>query len=58
VGRITLREYSTRFDLDLDEILTILEEREMVIGPDERLRDAAARLGTDPMGILEVLNEG
>jgi hypothetical protein len=58
MGRITLREYSARFDLDLNEILTILEQRGMEIGPDERLRDAATRLGTDPVGILEALNEG
>ncbi|MFC1659843.1 DUF4405 domain-containing protein [Gemmatimonadota bacterium] len=58
MGRITLREYSVRFDLDLDEILALLKEKGMEIDPDERFREAATRLGTDPVGILEALNEG
>jgi hypothetical protein len=58
LGRISLRQYASQFDLDVEELLGILRARGLEVDPDERLRDAGDRLGTDPLGILEVLNEG
>lgn len=58
LGRITLRQYATQFELDVNELLEILESGGLEVDPDERLRDAGDRLGTDPLGILEALNQG
>jgi len=58
MGRITLREYSERFALDLEEVLSVLAGKGLEIDPDEQLREAAPRLGTTPVGIFEVLNQG
>lgn len=58
LGRITLRQYATQFELDVNELLEILKSGGLEVAPDERLRDAGDRLGTDPLGILEALNKG
>ena len=58
MGRITLREYSERFTLDLEEVLSVLAEKGLEFDPDEPLRAAALRLGTTPVAIFEALNQG
>lgn len=57
LGRMTMREYAERYDADLDQILSILNERDIDLDPDVRLREEASRLGIDPEGIIEVLNQ-
>ena len=58
LGRLTLSGYSEEYGYDLDEILGILSEAGLVLDPKMRLREEATRLGTDPEGIIEVLNGG
>ena len=58
LGRMTLRAYSERYDIDLDEMLEILAAG--VSGPvdvDARLRVVASQLGVDPEGVLDRLSE-
>lgn len=57
LGRLTMREYADRYDADLDRILSILLDRGIDLDPDKRLRDEADRLGTDPEGFIEMLNQ-
>ena len=57
LGRLTMREYADRYDADLERILAILKERGIDLDPDERLRDEAERLGVDPEGIIDMLNQ-
>jgi len=57
LGRLTMREYADRYDADLESILAILKERGIDLDPDERLRDEAERLGVDPEGIIDMLNQ-
>ena len=57
LGRMTMREYAERYDADLDQILSILNGRDIDLDPDVRLREEASRLGIDPEGIIEVLNQ-
>ena len=52
IGR--LAEYG----YDLAEIQDILAAAGLDIEPDARLREEATRLGTDPEGLVEVLNGG
>lgn len=56
LGRLTLREYAEQYEEDLNQILEILAGAGFDLDPDERLRDEATRLGTDPEGFIEVLN--
>jgi hypothetical protein len=58
LGRMTLGEYAAEFGYDLGEIRGILSEAGLQIDPQAPLRDEATRLGTDPEGIIEVLNGG
>jgi hypothetical protein len=58
MGRMTMREYAERYGADLDRILALLAERGVQLDPDSRLRDEADRLGMDPGGIFDLLNEG
>jgi hypothetical protein len=58
LGRLTLREYTETYDADLEEALSILNGMGFQLDPDKRLRDEADRLGTDPAGIIRMLNEG
>jgi hypothetical protein len=56
LGRMTLREYAAEYGHDLDVIQGILRGAGLDPDPDARLREEAGRLGTDPEGILDVLN--
>jgi hypothetical protein len=58
LGRMTLRQYAERYGADLDSALAILRDRGVDVDPDNRLRDEAQRLGTDPAGIVRWINEG
>jgi hypothetical protein len=58
LGRLTLRAYAEDFGYDLEEILGILRSRDPGIDGEDRFREVADRLGTDPTGVLEVLNSG
>jgi hypothetical protein len=58
LGRLSLRAYAEDFGYDLEEILNILRGRDPDTDPDDRFRDVANRLGTDPTGVLEALNSG
>lgn len=58
LGRLTLRQYTERYAVDIDFALRILERRGVDLDPDRRLRNEAERLGTDPEGIIAWLNEG
>ncbi len=57
MGRITMREYAERYEVDLDRILSLLAERGIQLDPDGRLREEADRLGMDPGQIFDLLNE-
>ncbi len=56
LGQLTLASYAEQYGYDLAEIQSILAAAGYQVDPDARLRDEAARLGTDPEGIFEVLN--
>jgi len=56
LGRMTLTEYAAEYGYDLAEIQRVLLAAGWELGPDARLRDEAGRLGTDPEGIVDVLN--
>lgn len=56
LGQLTLASYAEQYGHDLAEIQAILEAAGYQVDPEARLRDEAARLGTDPEGIFEVLN--
>jgi len=58
LGRLTLREYAERYEADLEEALSILSEMGFQVDPDRRLREEADRLGTNPQGIIRLLNQG
>ena len=57
LGRMTMREYAERYDVDLDRTLVILQSQGLSIDPDRTLRDESSRFQTDPEGIIELLNE-
>ena len=56
LGRLTLASYAEQYGYDLGELRAILAAAGYDVDPDARLRDEAARLGTDPLGIFETLN--
>ncbi|HSW30530.1 MAG TPA: hypothetical protein VLH75_13675 [Longimicrobiales bacterium] len=56
LGQLTLASYAEQYGYDLAEMQAILAAAGYALDPDARLRDEASRLGTDPEGILEVLN--
>ncbi|MGW8265085.1 MAG: DUF4405 domain-containing protein [Longimicrobiales bacterium] len=58
LGRLTLKEYAVEYGYDLEEIRAILSVAGFTVDPDARLREEALRLGTDPEGLIEVLNGG
>jgi hypothetical protein len=57
LGRMTMRQYAEEYGADLERALEIMRDAGMEIAPDKRLRDEASRLGTDPEGIISLLNE-
>ncbi|MGD2120145.1 MAG: DUF4405 domain-containing protein [Gemmatimonadota bacterium] len=58
LGRLTFRAYAEDFGYGLEEILGILRVQDPGIEGNDRFRDVADRLGTDPTGVLEILNSG
>ena len=53
---MTMRQYTEKYEVDIERTLSILRSREMELDPDGRLRDEATRLGTDPEGLILLLN--
>lgn len=58
LGRMTFRQYAAEYGVDLDRALSLLSLHGRELDPDERLRAEATRLGTDPEGLIQLLNEG
>ena len=56
LGRMTLVEYASKYGLDLDEIMRVYKNGGMDIDPKRKLKDEAARLGTDPYLLIDLLN--
>jgi len=56
LGRMTLRQYAEKYLADLDRALSILRDNGIDLDPDENLREASGRFGTDPEGIIILLN--
>lgn len=56
LGRLTLRDYSQKYDLDLEELLDLFPA-DSTPDPDGTLREIADHLNTDPEGVIEMLNE-
>jgi hypothetical protein len=57
LGKMTLRSYAEKYEAELQRVLSILEEKGMAMDPDKRIKEEADRLGTDPEGIIDLLNE-
>jgi len=58
LGRMSLREYGQEYGYDVDTMVGILESAGLSVNPDATLREEATRLGTDPEGLISVLNAG
>jgi hypothetical protein len=58
LGRMTLRGYAQDYDLEVEELVTILARRGMEVNPDTRLSILAADLGIAPADIIDALNAG
>jgi hypothetical protein len=58
LGRMSLREYTEKYDIDLDLALSIANSRGIELDPDAKLRDESRRHGTNPEGLLYLLNKG
>ena len=56
LGRLTLREYAERYEADLNLVLSLLGNNGLTVDPDARMREEAERLGTDPEGLIDMLN--
>ncbi len=56
LGRLTLRSYCERYHHDLARVTALLSA-EGPVDVDQRLRDLATDRGTDPEGIVDLLNE-
>jgi hypothetical protein len=57
LGKMTFRDYAARYEVDLEELLSILEAKGSVVNPDKTFKQEATRLGTDPEGLIDLLNE-
>jgi hypothetical protein len=57
LGRMTLRQYAEKYNADLEKAISILRENEVDIDPDKKLREESSRFGTDPEGIIILLNK-
>jgi hypothetical protein len=55
LGRMSLREYCAKYELDLSDVLSLFPEGTSV-NPDRTLREIAGVLGTDPEGVIDMLN--
>jgi hypothetical protein len=58
LGRMTMAEYAQEYGYDLEEILAILRRAGLELDSETRLREEATRLGTDPEGLIRILNGG
>jgi hypothetical protein len=58
MGRMTLRQYASEYDFELDELLGILTDQGLDVDPDARFSEAAGLLGVAPSGIIDALNAG
>jgi hypothetical protein len=58
LGRMTLAGYAAEFGYDVKELQEILADAGIQLDPQARLREEASRLGTDPEGIIDLLNTG
>jgi hypothetical protein len=56
LGRLTLDRYCERYDLDPGEAVSILERAGHKVKASERLRVIAEQIGTDPEGVIDLLN--
>lgn len=56
LGRMTLASYAEAYGYDLAEIRRILGAAGYEVDPEGTFRSEATRLGTDPEGLIEVLN--
>jgi hypothetical protein len=56
LGRMTLEEYAAKYRLNLESMVETLKAGGMEIDPNTKLKDEAARLGTDPHALIEFLN--
>ena len=56
LGRMSLRDYCGRYGIDLEYVACLLPER-ISADPDRKLRDLAEELGTDPEGVIGLLND-
>jgi hypothetical protein len=56
LGRMTLRDYCQKYDLDLRALLALLPS-DLDVSPDRTFRELADDLDTDPEGVIKMLNE-
>jgi hypothetical protein len=57
LGRMTFQEYCERYGVDMEDALALLQKNGQTIDVQKRIRDEAERLGTNPEGLIEKLNE-
>lgn len=57
LGRMTLASYAQEYGYSLTELQQILREAGYTLDPEATLRDEAGRLGLDPEGFVDILNE-
>jgi hypothetical protein len=53
---MTLREYAERYEADLELMLSLFSDNGLTVDPDVRIREEAELMGTDPEGLIEMLN--
>ena len=56
LGRMTLSSYAEKYGYALSELQSILSEAGYGVNPEATLRDEADRLGTNPEGLIDILN--
>ncbi len=56
LGRMALRDYCKRCNVDLDSLLAHFPG-DLAVDPDRSFRELADELETDPEGVIERLNE-
>lgn len=57
LGRMTFQEYCQRYEIDMEAALSLLRKGGQTIDVELRIKDEAERLGTDPAGLIDKLNE-
>jgi len=56
LGRMSLARYCEKYGLELDALLVLLPDG-ITVDPHRKLREVADEMGTDPAGVIEMLNE-